>query len=100
MSERILITGATGTNGNFLVESLAAQEAELQVMTRSRESAEEFAARGIKTFIGDFDLPETLPPALEGVDKVFLLSAADPRQVEMQGNMIAGGAGSGCSPSR
>jgi uncharacterized protein YbjT (DUF2867 family) len=88
MSERILITGATGTNGNFLVESLAAQEAELQVMTRSRESAEEFAARGIKTFIGDFDLPETLPPALEGVDKVFLLSAADPRQVEMQGNMI------------
>ena len=88
MSERILITGATGTNGNFLVESLAAQEAELQVMTRSRESAEEFVARGIKTFIGDFDLPETLPPALEGVDKVFLLSAADPRQVEMQGNMI------------
>ena len=89
MSGTILITGATGTNGKFLVERLAAQGTEFQVLTRSRQSAEEFAARGIKAFVGDFDLPETLPPALEGVDKVFLLSEADPRQVEMQGNLIA-----------
>ena len=88
MTDRIPITGATGTNGTFLVERLAAQGTEPQVMTRSRQSPEQFAARGIKTFIGDFDAPETLPPALEGVDKVFLLSEADPRQVEMQGNMI------------
>lgn len=89
MTDRILITGATGTNGNFLVDKLVAEDVDFQVMTRSRQSAEQFAARGIKAFIGDFDSPETLPPALEGVDKVFLLSEADPRQVEMQGNMIA-----------
>ena len=88
MSGTILITGATGTNGKFLVERLAAQGGELQVLTRSRQSAEDFAARGIKSFVGDFALPETLPPALEGVNKLFLLSVADPRQVELQGNLI------------
>jgi len=89
MSGTILITGATGTNGKFLVERLAEQGTEFQVLTRSRESAEEFAARGIKSFVGDFAFPETLPPALAGVNKLFLLSVADPRQVELQGNLIA-----------
>lgn len=88
MSERILVTGATGAIGSILVERLAAQGEELQVLVRSSEKAGALEGRGIKTFIGDFELPETLPPALEGVDKLFLLSAANPRQVQLQGNMI------------
>jgi uncharacterized protein YbjT (DUF2867 family) len=88
LSGKLLVTGATGANGSFLVERLAAQGEELQVLVRSREKAEALEARGIKTFIGDFALPETLSPALEGVDKLFLLSAASPQQVQLQGNMI------------
>lgn len=88
MSEKILVTGATGAIGSILVERLAAQGEDLQVLVRSCEKEGAFEARGIKPFIGDFEQPETLPPALEGVDRLFLLSAANPRQVQLQGNMI------------
>jgi len=87
MFERILITGATGSIGSCLVEQLI-QDKELQLLTRSHEKAREFRARGIRTFVGDFDEPTTLYPALAGVEKLFLLSGADPRQVAQQGNMI------------
>ena len=87
MFERILITGATGSIGSCLVEQLI-QDKELQLLTRSHEKAREFRARGIRTFVGDFDEPTTLYPALAGVEKLFLLSGADPRQVAHQGNMI------------
>lgn len=88
MNERILITGATGQIGSFLVEQLIAQDKEPQLLTRSHFKARDFRERGIRTFVGDFDAPETLYPPLGGVDKLFLLSEADPRQVELQGNMI------------
>jgi uncharacterized protein YbjT (DUF2867 family) len=44
--------------------------------------------RGIKTFVGDFDAPATLYPALAGVEKLFVLSSVDPQQVQQQGKMI------------
>ena len=95
MFERILITGATGSIGGFLVEQLIAQDKDIQLLTRSHEKAREFRARGIKTFVGDFDAPATLYPALAGAGKLFLLSGADPRQVEQQGNMIKAAQGMG-----
>lgn len=95
MFERIVITGATGSIGSFLVEQLIAQDKELQLLTRSHQKAREFRARGIKTFVGDFDAPATLYPALAGAEKLFLLSGADPRQVEQQGNMIKAALGMG-----
>lgn len=95
MSERIAITGATGSIGSFLVEQLIAQDKELLILTRSHEKAREFRARGIKTVVGDFDAPATVYPALAGAEKLFLLSGADPRQVELQGNMIKAAQGMG-----
>lgn len=88
MSERILITGATGAIGSFLTDLLIAEDKKVQLMTRSPERARAFKARGIRTFVGDFAAPETLLPALAGVEKLFLLSGADPQQVQLQGNMI------------
>jgi uncharacterized protein YbjT (DUF2867 family) len=88
MTRKILLTGVTGTIGSFLIEQMAASGEQGQVMVRSREKAAELESLGFKTFIGDFNEPETLPPALEGVEKLFLLSVANPRQVEMQGNMV------------
>lgn len=88
MNKKILVTGATGTIGSFLVERLVALGAQMQVLVRSHQQAENFAARRIDAFIGDFAQKETLVPALAGVEKLFLLSAASPRQVEWQGNMV------------
>src|SRR5438067_1583502 len=88
MTHKILLTGATGTIGGFLVECLAGRSGEVRVLARGEEKARPLRNRGFEAFVGDFDKPETLPPALEGVEKLFLLSAADPRQVEMQGRVV------------
>lgn len=95
MNERVLITGATGAIGSFLVELLIAEDKELHLLTRSHEKARDLRARGIKTFVGDFDAPATLYPPLAGVEKLFLLSEANPRQVEWQNNMIKAAADMG-----
>ena len=89
MTPKILLTGATGTIGGFLVERLvAAGGSGVRVLLRDEGKAPALRGLGLKTYVGDFHKAETLPPALAGVDRLFLLSAADPRQVEMQGCVV------------
>jgi uncharacterized protein YbjT (DUF2867 family) len=95
MRKTILVTGSTGTVGSILVKKLAAAGAPARALIRSREKAEAIEKAGIEAFIGDFDKPETLRPALEGIEKVFLLSAPDPRQAELQSNLVQAAKASG-----
>jgi uncharacterized protein YbjT (DUF2867 family) len=88
MAKTILVTGATGTIGRILVEKLAAAGAPARALVRSREKGEGIEKLGLEVVIGDLGKPETLNPALEGIEKVFLLSAPDPRQAELQSNMV------------
>jgi uncharacterized protein YbjT (DUF2867 family) len=88
MAKTILVTGATGNIGRILVKELAAANVTARALVRSREKAEGIEKLGLEAVIGDLDKPETLKPALKGIEKVFLLSAPDPRQVELQGNLI------------
>ncbi len=67
----ILVTGATGNVGSELVAQLAADGVPVRAMTRSPEKAK-FPA-GVEVVAGDFDKPETLPAALAGVDRVFVV---------------------------
>jgi len=84
----ILITGATGTVGSEVVKQLAATGAPLRALVRNLEKANQIRRPGVELAQGDFDKPETLGAALAGAEKVFLLSSPDPRQVELQGNLI------------
>jgi uncharacterized protein YbjT (DUF2867 family) len=88
MAQTILVTGATGNVGRFLVEKLAAANIQARALVRSREKAQNIEKLGLEAIIGDLDKPETLRPALEGIEKVFLLSAPDARQAELQGNLV------------
>ncbi|SEH03908.1 NAD(P)H-binding [Nonomuraea solani] len=69
----ILITGATGNVGSELIITLlAARNVSIRAMTRNPAKA---------TFpvdVGDFDQPDTLAAALDGVEKVFILPPAAP----------------------
>ncbi|MER7394209.1 SDR family oxidoreductase [Streptomyces sp. NPDC000151] len=67
----ILVTGATGNVGSELVAQLAADGVPVRAMTRSPEKAD-FPV-GVEVVGGDFDKPETLPAALAGVDRVFVV---------------------------
>src|SRR3984957_16630967 len=67
-----MITGATGQIGSAVLR-LAAANPNLDVVGAVR-SAEKAAALGVPAVLLDFDRPETLAPALEGVDRVFLMT--------------------------
>ncbi|MFC4010929.1 NAD(P)H-binding protein [Nonomuraea purpurea] len=66
---KILVTGATGNVGRHVVSQLA--EAGLEVRALAR--APERAGLPVETVRGDLTAPETLEPALEDVESVFLL---------------------------
>ncbi|MGH9367391.1 MAG: SDR family oxidoreductase [Thermoanaerobaculia bacterium] len=66
----ILVTGATGTVGQELVKELKAARAPFRVGARSPEKVS--TAEAVRL---DFDRPETFAPALDGVDKLFLLTS-------------------------
>jgi uncharacterized protein YbjT (DUF2867 family) len=91
----ILVTGATGTIGSLLVEKLAAAKVPARALVRSPKKAQGIEKLGLETIIGDLDKPETLQPALEGIEKVFLLSAPDPHQAELQSNLVKASKSSG-----
>lgn len=69
---KILITGATGTNGKALIKKLNELNASYVIATRNpEEAAKNFSDAAIVAFA--FDKPETFENAVAGVDKVFLL---------------------------
>lgn len=84
----ILITGATGYIGSELVKQLKAGGVTVRVLARNRQKATALEGPGVEIVEGDFDKPETLDAAFEGVEKAFLLSSAGPEMVELQGNFL------------
>ena len=83
----ILITGGTGTTGGDIVRQLAGRGG-VRAMVRDPGRAGFMGEAGIEVVRGDFDRPETLEAALEGVERALLLSPPDPRTVEHQTNFI------------
>jgi uncharacterized protein YbjT (DUF2867 family) len=88
MGKTILVTGATGTVGSFLVRKLGAAGVAARALVRGREKAEAIEKLGLEAAVGDLSRPETLGPALASVEKVFLLSAPEERQAELQNNLV------------
>lgn len=74
---KIAITGATGQLGNLVIEQLlqltAAQN--IVALVRNVDKAKHFKVQGIELREFDYDRPETLVPALLGIDKLLLISA-------------------------
>lgn len=74
---KILVTGATGKLGSKVVDSLlkAIPASELAVSVRNPEKAEGLRARGVEVRQGDFDQPQNLENAFEGIDRLLIISA-------------------------
>ena len=88
MGNTILVTGSTGTVGSLLVKKLGAAGVRARALVRSLEKAVGIEKLGLEAAVGDFGKPETLGPALEGIESVFLLSAPEERQAELQNNLV------------
>ncbi|MFB6267310.1 MAG: NAD(P)H-binding protein [Halodesulfurarchaeum sp.] len=68
---RVLVTGATGFVGSRLVSRLADGEHSVRALVRDPSRYE--GPDGVDVYEGDVLEPETLDPALEGVDAAFYL---------------------------
>lgn len=72
----IAVTGATGHLGRLVIESLKARVPASDIVALAR-SPEKGADLGVSVREADYDRPETLDAALEGVDSLLLISASE-----------------------
>lgn len=73
MKQQILLTGATGYVGGRLRRLLEQRGAGLRCLTRATEGLASRVAATTKVVAGDVLEPETLEPALEGVETAYYL---------------------------
>lgn len=71
---RVLVTGATGYIGGRLIPRLLEQGHAVRVLVRdARRIHGRPWADSVEVAVGDLERPETLPPALEGMDAAYYL---------------------------
>jgi uncharacterized protein YbjT (DUF2867 family) len=81
----ILVTGGTGTTGREIIGELKKTGAtNVRALVRDRAKASFISDAGFGLVEGDFDRPETLDAALEGVESALLLSPPSPQTFEHQ----------------
>ncbi len=70
----ILVTGATGNNGTEILKLLTARNVPVRAMVHGPARTEAVQAPNVQVVEGDFDHPDTLRAALDGVERAFLLT--------------------------
>ncbi len=86
---KVLVTGATGNTGSILVPALAQAGVKVRAFVRDVAKAQPLQDVGAELAVGDLEKPDTIKPALEAVDKVYLLTWNGPPQAEHATNVIA-----------
>jgi NAD(P)H dehydrogenase (quinone) len=74
---KVLITGATGKLGSKIAEVLLQKlpADQIAVSVRNPEKAQHLKDRGVDVRLGDFDRPETLDIAFQGIDRLLIVSS-------------------------
>jgi uncharacterized protein YbjT (DUF2867 family) len=85
----ILVTGATGLNGSEIVRRLSAKGIASRALVRSVARAQALASLpNVELVEGDMSRPDSLTPALRGVERAMLISSSDPAMLEVQSTFI------------
>jgi uncharacterized protein YbjT (DUF2867 family) len=85
----ILLTGATGTAGSFIVNEFVRQRERVRVLVRDRKKAAELEkVPTIEVVEGDMSKRSSLGPALDGVDRALMISAPLMDMIETQNAFI------------
>ncbi len=74
------VTGSTGPFGRTAIETLLARgvaPSDVVAIARTPAKAADLADRGVQVREGDYDRPDTLGPALDGVHRVLLVSGSE-----------------------
>jgi uncharacterized protein YbjT (DUF2867 family) len=85
----ILLTGATGTAGSFIANEFVRERVPVRILVRNKARATQFAkVTTVEIVEGDMSKQSTLGPALDGVDRVLMISAPVMDMVETQSAFI------------
>jgi uncharacterized protein YbjT (DUF2867 family) len=85
---KVLVTGATGNTGSLLVPALLRAGVDVRIFVRNEAKAKSFKDSGAEVITGDLDKPETILPAVKGVDKIYLLTWNGETQLQQAENVI------------
>lgn len=99
-SPTVFVTAAGGQLGRLTVTALLDRIAPDRVIAGLRnldsEAAAQFRARGVAVRLADYDRPDTLAAAFEGIDRLLLISSNEIGQrVQQHGNAIEAARGAG-----
>ncbi|GHO72425.1 hypothetical protein KSD_01960 [Ktedonobacter sp. SOSP1-85] len=70
----MLVTGTTSAVGNAVLKELLARKIPVRAFVRKPSVAEKLEAQGVETFVGDMTARESVHKALQGIERVSLLS--------------------------
>jgi NAD(P)H dehydrogenase (quinone) len=75
----ILVTGATGQLGSVVIENLlkTTPASEVAVLVRDENKATDLKAKGVEIRVGSYHDKASLATALQGIEKVLLISSND-----------------------
>jgi len=71
---RILVTGANGFLGSWLVNRLVDEGHEVSVLIRQASKSDDFIKKGIKVIFGDITQPSSLPQAVQNQQQIYHLA--------------------------
>lgn len=76
-NHRILVTAANGQLGRLTIDALLARVPASQIVAGMRDPARgaDLKARGITVVAADYNKPETLDAAFQGIDRMLLISS-------------------------
>lgn len=77
----VLVIGGTGTVGREAVSRLLSRGQTVRVMTRSAEKAKNLPD-GVQGAVGELDDPLALQGAMEGIERLFLITPLSPTEAE------------------
>jgi NAD(P)H dehydrogenase (quinone) len=86
----ILVTGATGHLGSATIDHLLKKTTANNIIAfaRTEEKAKALRGKGIEVRIGDFEDTGSLDKAMQGIEKVLLISTIDPNRFQQHKNVV------------
>ena len=84
----ILVIGGTGNIGSEVVRLLDEKGVDFKLLARDKSKAAESVGAEVEIIEGDLDAPETVAAAMEGVEKLFLVTPLHLDQVSMKSTAI------------
>ena len=97
MEKTILVTGATGNIGSYVIPQLLEGGATVRALVRNVSKASGLAEAGVKLFEGDFSNQEKVNKAASGTDAILAITPAGPEAVA-QGKVLLNAAVDSGSP--